>query len=149
MKFSIYLCVLACILFTSSCTNSTANSTEENGTTEVAGRWKLSKEEQKDTKSDGVAYSKQPTIVILNLQPNGYFQLYDSVTNKDWVKKGIPLIQERSRGQWSYSEKLLVLNHSNKDTSYIEKLTITEIDENQMITRGSNQKAKIYKTYGK
>ncbi len=149
MKFSIYTCLFGWFILLNSCTNSVPEQNAETQTNEIVGRWKLSKEEQKDTKSDGVAYSKQPTIVVLNLQPNGYFQLYDTITNKEWVKKGLPLIQERSRGQWSYEGKKLVLNHSTKDTSYTEQLTIEKLDKNQMITKGSDQKSRVYKTYGK
>lgn len=124
---------------------SQGNSAEEN----LKGRWKLTKEEHKMTREKGVQYSKQPTNVILHIQKNGYFTIYDTFIDPKWKEKGLPLIERRSKGQWQLNGKVLTLNHIEDDTSYEEKLEITTLNKTELVTRGSDKKANIYRTYGK
>lgn len=121
------------------------NSMEET----LKGRWKLTKEEHKMTREKGVQYSKQPTNVILHIQKNGYFTIYDTFIDPKWKEKGLPLIERRSKGQWQLEGKTLTLNYIEDDTSYSEKLEITTLSKTELVTRGSDKKANIYKTYGK
>lgn len=121
------------------------NSMEET----LQGRWKLTKEEHKMTREKGVQYSKQPTNVILHIQKNGYFIIYDTFIDPKWKEKGLPLIERRSKGQWQLTDKTLTLNYIEDDTSYAEKLEITKLSDTELVTHGSDKKANIYKTYGK
>lgn len=124
--------------------------TEDNSMEEtLKGRWKLTKEEHKMTREKGVQYSKQPTNVILHIQKNGYFIIYDTFIDPKWKEKGLPLIERRSKGQWQLNGKTLTLNHIDDDTSFVEKLEIAELTEKELVTHGSDKKANIYKTYGK
>jgi len=115
----------------------------------IVGRWKLEKEEQKATREKGVEYADQPTFVILNVQKNGYFILYDTFIDPAWKKKGLPLISERSKGQWEMKGKELSLHHNSDDTSFTEIVQVTEIGNKTLVTKGRDAKSNVYKTYGK
>ncbi len=130
-------------------TGTTEKTTTESNSTSLVGRWKLQKEERNSTREKGVAYSDQPTYVILHIQKGGYFLIYDTFIDPSWKKKGLPMINERSHGQWELDGKTLTLNHLKNDTSYVEKLQISQLDEQTLITEGSDRKSNVYKTYQK
>jgi len=134
-------------LYSCNSSKNTEDQEKEAGTS-IVGRWKLEKEEQKSTREKGVVYADQPTFVILNVQKNGYFILYDTFIDPAWKQKGLPLISERSKGQWELTGKQLKLNHS-ADSSYTEIIQISEITDKTLITKGQNTKSNVYKTYGK
>jgi hypothetical protein len=112
---------------------------------ELVGRWQLSKKEDKNSKS--IDLKNSPTVLILNLQKNGYFIYYDSVVNESWRKTGVPLIQVQSRGQWTLVGKDLTLTDSDQNT--VENLTIDSFDDNSMVTKSASNEAKVFTTYGR
>lgn len=148
-----YTPILFVLLLAASCASeSTEKTAEEQVTSEktgILGRWKLTKEEQKTTREKGVQYADQPTNVVLHIQKNGYFTIYDTFIDPKWKEKGLPLIQRRSKGQWTLEGKQLSLTHLMDDSSYTEELEITSITSSELITKGKDKKANIYKTYGK
>jgi len=111
----------------------------------LVGRWKLSKKEGNDKKS--IDLTNKSTVLILNLEENGYFTYYDSVTNPDWINTGVPRIQVQSHGQWSLEDKTLILTDSEQDKT--ERLVIQEISDNDMITKNAEKKSEIFTVYGK
>lgn len=115
----------------------------------VTGKWKLTREESKTPESETVEFSGQPSAIILHLQKNGYFIIYDSFTAPEWKKKELPLIQQRSKGQWELKNNQLTLTHLTDDTSFTEELEITSVSDAELITRGKNNRSNVYKTYGK
>lgn len=148
MKTSILLISFGIALLLSAC-NETSSKTATDKTTEISGRWKLAKAEQTSKSEKGVEYNNQPTNVVLHLQQNGYFIIYDTFVDPSWKEKGLPLIEQRSKGQWKYDGKTLTLMHTSGDTSYTETLKIKELSASSLITQGSDNKSAIYKTYGR
>lgn len=153
MKLIYITSILFALLLTASCTSESADKPAEEQSTPakdgILGRWKLTKEEQKTTREKGVEYSNQPTNIVLHIQKNGYFIIYDTFIDPAWKEKGLPLIQRRSKGQWALEGKQLSLTHLMDDSSYTEELEITSITSTELITKGKDKKANIYKTYGK
>lgn len=150
MKIAHPLLVIALPVYLVSCNSGSENPIKaDDMKSALAGRWELQKEEKNPSDEKGIAYSNQPTDVILKLEKNGYFLLYDTVLNPEWKSKGLPLITERSKGQWDYLDNKLVLNHTGKDTSYLEELEVSKVDDATLITRGKDKKSNIYKTYQK
>ncbi|ASS48720.1 MAG: hypothetical protein A3D31_06775 [Candidatus Fluviicola riflensis] len=153
MKLKSITSILFALLLVASCsTESTDKPVGEQVTSakeSIIGRWKLTKEEQKTTREKGVEYSTQPTNIVLHIQKNGYFIIYDTFIDPEWKEKGLPLIQRRSKGQWKLNDKQLLLTHLMDDSSYTEDLEITSITSTELITKGKDRKANIYKTYGK
>lgn len=148
---TLYTALLLCgVLLTTSCSeDAPAKDVLAENPKAIVGRWKLTKEERTKTHEKGVEYSNQPTNVILHIQQNGYFTIYDTFIDPAWKKKGLPLIQPRAKGQWELSGSTLALTHLSEDSSYTEKVEITAINDEELITRGQDKKSNIYKTYGK
>ena len=140
MKFNAYLSLLAAALITASCSDTTTLDKDK-----IAGRWQLSKKEDKNSKT--IDLKNSPTVLILDLKKNGYFIYYDSVVNQDWRKTGVPLIQVQSRGQWELKGKEIILTDSDKNT--LESLSINSFSDESMVTKSSNDGEKIFTTYGK
>lgn len=139
MKFNVYLSLLTATVITASCSDTTLDREK------IAGRWQLSKKEDKNSKT--IDLKNSPTILILDLKKTGYFIYYDSVVNQDWRKTGVPLIQVQSRGQWKLNGNEIVLTDSDKNT--IESLSIDSFTEESMVTQSSKEGEKIFTTYGR
>jgi hypothetical protein len=151
MKTNYILLIVFSILLTASCADNTpADAVLTDNPKAIVGRWKLTKEERTGKNHEkGVEYANQPTNVILHIQNNGYFTIYDTFIDPAWKKKGLPMILPRSKGQWELSGNTLALTHLSEDTSYTEKVRITTINDDELITRGQDKKSNVYKTYGK
>ncbi len=145
--------MLSALLTLAACSSQTKETTDSDAPIEnanqIMGRWKLTKEERMKSPEAGVQYSNQPTNIVLHLQKNGYFIIYDTFIDPTWKEKGLPLILQRSKGQWELNGKQLSLTHLSDDSSYSEVLEVTSIDDHQLVTRGKDKKSNIYKTYGK
>lgn len=145
--------MLSALLLFTACTSQTKEIPETEATVdyskEMMGRWRLTKEERLQSSEAGVQFANQPTNVVLHLQKNGYFIIYDTFIDPSWKEKGLPLILRRSKGQWELKGKQLSLTHLSDDSSYSESLEVTTINEHELITRGKDKKSNIYKTYGK
>lgn len=113
----------------------------------VTGRWVLIKSE--DSGSRKTDHQNQPSDVILNMRKNGFFIVYDTFVDPKWRKKGLPLIQERTSGQWKLEDSILTMVHEDKDTSYSENFKVVRCDGKELVTERSNKKTTIYRTYGK
>jgi hypothetical protein len=150
MKYPTAILVSACILLLfSSCSTDTseAKKSNEQQKLSVTGRWVLIKSE--DSGSRKKDHQNQPSDVILNIQKNGFFIVYDTFVDPKWRKKGLPLIQERTSGQWKLDDSLFTMMHQNKDTSFTEDFKILRCDGDELVTERSNKKMIIYRTYGK
>ena len=145
--------LIGVLAFTAACSGSAtenkAGGTPAELSESIVGRWKLTKEERMKTREKGVEYANQPTNVVLHIQKNGYFIIYDTFIDPKWKHKGLPLIQQRSKGQWQVKDKQLMLTHLSDDTTYTEELEVTTLDNTQLITKGKDRKSNVYKTYGK
>lgn len=113
----------------------------------VTGRWVLIKSE--DSGSRKTDHQNQPSDVVLNIQKNGFFIVYDTFVDPKWRKKGLPLIQERTSGQWKLDDSLFTLMHRDKDTAFSEDFKIVRCDGTELVTERSNKKTTVYRTYGK
>lgn len=150
MKHSaVNLLSLFILLIFASCTTDTkeVENTPEQKKISITGRWILIKSE--DSGSRKTNHQNQPSDVVLNFKKNGFFIIYDTLVDPKWRKKGLPLIERRTSGQWKLEDSLLTMIHEEKDSSYIEKFKIKICDGNQLVTERSNKKTMIYRTYGK
>ncbi len=113
----------------------------------VTGRWVLIKSEDSDSRKTD--HQHQPSDVVLNFKKNGFFIIYDTLVDPKWRKKGLPLIEKRTSGQWKLEDSLLTMIHDDKDTSFSEEFKIVRCDGKELITERSNKKTTVYRTYGK
>lgn len=142
------LSFLILLLFASCSTDSQkTEDTAEQKMIPITGRWVLIKSEDSDSRKTD--HQNQPSDVVLNIQKNGFFIVYDTFVDPKWRKKGLPLIQERTSGQWKLEDSLLTMIHRDKDTSFSENFKIKVCNGKELITERSNKKTTVYKTYGK
>ncbi|WP_430402100.1 hypothetical protein [Fluviicola sp.] len=114
----------------------------------VVGRWVLIKSEDSDSRKTD--HQHQPSDVVLNFKKNGFFIIYDTLVDPKWRKKGLPLIEKRTSGQWKLEDSLLTMIHDDdKDNSFSEEFKILRCDGKELITERSNKKTTVYRTYGK
>ena len=128
----------ASVLFAmSSCTSSTeANEDKselENVT--IAKKWVL---------TDKVHDKDKTSKVIFSLEPNGYFMVYDSITDPKMIAAGIGRILPISRGQWKTEGDKLIITHMSVDTIRPETLTIKKIESKELILLDNKNKAHKY-----
>jgi len=139
MKRTTGILFLTAGLIFSSCSSKTIDKES------LVGRWKLSKKEGNDKKS--IDLTNKSTVLILNLEENGYYTYYDSVTNPDWINTGVPRIQVQSKGQWTLEDQILVLTDSDQDK--VERLNIEKISDDDMVTKNSQKKSAVFTVYGR
>lgn len=113
----------------------------------IVGRWVLIKSEDSDSRKTD--HQNQPSDVVLNIRKNGFFIVYDTLVDPKWRKKGLPLIEKRTSGQWKLEDSLLTMIHQDKDTAFTEDFKVVRCDGVELVTERSNKKTTVYRTYGK
>lgn len=146
MKSYLPLCILMLVTF--SCANNEGKKVgyDDAKETSIIGKWKLQKLQKKSGASKRI--KEQPTEVVLSIMDGGYFVIYDTFIDPKFSQKGFNRISEISKGQWEFIDNSkLVLHHNYEDSSRLETLIVTLLNNNTLITKGENKKANIYKTY--
>lgn len=112
----------------------------------VVGKWQLTKTEDASKhaeKQNGLS------VIVLDIQKNGYFIVYDTFVDPNWKKKGLPLIEQRASGQWELKDEDLTLTYSEEQNGKVEQLKVTKLTSSELITKNEKAKSTVYKTYGK
>jgi hypothetical protein len=121
----------------SACANSENNNgliNEENSydTLELLkGTWTITKELH--SKGKNVVWQGRPTVPQLTFNQNAYFLIVDRVTDEKMQKDGIPAIQERYKGQFTWKNATLQLDHYVEDSLITEKFQINKITDKDLI----------------
>tara|TARA_B100000508_G_scaffold91658_2_gene71470 strand:- start:36976 stop:37458 length:483 start_codon:yes stop_codon:yes gene_type:complete len=108
--------------------------TELTDSEKLSTRWVLvnRRNESGDKSKD---FEKEPTSIVTYFEDNGYFRVYDSITearNEDGVQK----IEQRNSGQWEINEDgILVLRFTKPDTVIVEEFEIQELDKDKLIIK--------------
>jgi uncharacterized protein YcfL len=142
LSFFVLLLLASCSAETKEAKNAT-----KQGEISITGRWVLIKSEDAGIRKKD--HQNQPSDVVLNFRKNGFFIIYDTFVDPAWRKKGLPLIQRRTSGQWKLDGDALTMIYDEKDTSYSENFKIVRCNGKELVTERSNKKTTIYRTYGK
>ncbi len=108
--------------------------TELTDSEKLSTRWVLvnRRNESGDKSKD---FEKEPTSIVTYFEDNGYFRVYDSITearNEDGVQK----IEQRNSGQWEINDDgILVLRFTKPDTVIVEEFEIQELDKDKLIIK--------------
>ena len=135
MRRSFYYVIFMVLM--SACANSENNNgliNEENSydTLELLkGTWTITKELH--SKGKNVVWQGRPTVPQLTFNQNAYFLLVDRVTDEKMQKDGIPAIQERYKGQFTWKNATLQLDHYVEDSLITEKFQINKITDKDLI----------------
>lgn len=128
---------------------SSTPSTENEEAAPIVGRWKLTSEEKAPSNKSAIYSSKEHSMVVLQLQKNGYFMEYDTILDPEWKKKGLHQIERRSKGQYTYEGNTLTLNHSSNDTAFTEVMTVNKLTNTDLTVVFKSKNATVTKTYKK
>ncbi len=147
MRIKIHILVVTIFsLLVASCGD---NSTPKNDESSIQRKWTLQKTEDRSEKYQSEEFKNQPIEIILSLEENGYFVIYDTFLDPKFDGAGINKIQERSKGQWDYKDDVLTLNHMNVDNPRKEVLKVKTPSKDELVLQGADSKANIYTTYNK
>jgi len=96
------------------------------------------------TNENGVLENGLPSHVILSLEDNGYFLVYDTIIDNRFLAAGIKRIQPISKGQWKMEKNQLILNHLLPNLSHTEIFLIKSLDRNKLVTIDDKKIRHIY-----
>lgn len=141
MKTTVYSLFILLVTTLASCENAMDSAST------IKGKWLLEKQEKDSQKP--VTFKGQPTNIVLDLENNGYFLVYDTLMSDEWANTGVPRKQERARGQWTLEKDVLTLSHLSPDKNTIETYTIDQLSESQLVLSIKNKKGTVVSTYKK
>ena len=125
-----------CLIF-ASCTGgdgknkSSSNAADTDTLALLNGTWTLTKELH--SKGKNVIWEGRPTVPQLTFDKNSYFILADLVTDKKMQQEGIPAIQDRYKGQYTWKDQVLKLDHYEGDSLIVESFEIKKINGEQLV----------------
>ena len=93
--------------------------------------------------TDGIS-EDTPTMIIMSLEKNGYFIIYDTIIDPKFAEAGITKIQPISKGQWRYENNELRLMHLLPESNNPEVFKVKELSSTKLITEGLNSKVHKY-----
>lgn len=143
----LFYTLLIPVLFIVSCNDSEEENTEKNNTLEqksdneeeltpsemLSKRWVLVK--RTNSKQDKVIeFDEQNSSVITFFEDNGYFRVYDSLTDLD-KKHGVKKIEQRQSGQWEISNDKLILRYTQPDTVIVEELIVEKLEKSELVLK--------------
>ncbi len=138
MKKIIYLFLIVFTVVACGGTEETTN--KENDS--IVGKWTLYKEVKKGKSFN---YNGVPTATKIEFKENGYFILFDEITDEKINNDNIGSIQEDFKGQYEVTDKLLKINRFDGDSSSSETLTINELSSNELILKSDNGRLRYFK----
>jgi hypothetical protein len=107
-------------------------------------RWKFNERKSQDGKSS-VTYGDQSSDVVMRLEANGFYMVYDSITDKRIIDKGVRTLEQRHSGQWNLiDENTLVLQRIGSDTILFDTLNIDKLDSEELVTTTRNKNKITY-----
>ncbi len=141
MKVTVYLFLLSLTTLLIGC-NSGVPSKEA-----LNGKWLLEKQETENQQP--VTFDKKPTQIVLDVEANGYFLMYDTLIVDEWANTGVPRKQERARGQWELKNHELILNHLSPDKNTVEHYSIDALASDKMVLSLKTKSGTVISTYSK
>ena len=96
----------------------------------LLGSWTLTDEVFLNGKK--IIWADRPTMPQLKFGKNSYFMFADIVTDEKMIKEGIPAIQERYKGQFSFENSKLKLTHYEGESIINEIYVVKKIDADHL-----------------
>lgn len=143
MKTGFALLLILGLVTFQSCENKTSEkNVEKTEKTEatITGTWTLYKEVINGKQVD---HSGKPTAVSLTLKENGFYILFDKITDPK-ISGSVDEIQERYKGQFEQKDKVLTMNHFVNDSLVSKSVTIERLTENELILKDNTTKNQQY-----
>lgn len=138
-KYALYL-PLILLLFTVSCqgTQDVKNLKDS----DITGVWTLFKEEKQGKTID---YSGVPSATRIEFIENGYFILFDQITDEKINSSGIGSIQDKFKGQYELKDGHIRLNHYVGDSLIKQDLELLSMEGDVMVIKDPKGKVSHFK----
>lgn len=111
---------------------------------DLTGLWTLFKEEKQGKTQD---YSGVPSATRIEFIENGYFLLFDQITDEKINNSGIGSIQDKSKGQFEVKDGTIQLNHYEGDSLIKRQLTIVSFENDVLILKDEKGKTSHFKRH--
>lgn len=144
MKTQFFALLLISFSILSSCTTEEVKKeSKEVKETEatICGTWTLYKE---NINGKTIDHSGKPTAVNLKFEKNGYYILFDKITDKKISDSGVDEIQERYKGQYEWADKNLKMTHFIGDSVIVDSYTIQNLSSSDMVLENTSSKTVHY-----
>lgn len=129
--FITVLTIVTSMYFLNSCSGSSSETEKSTSSSQpIFGTWTLIKENKNGKE---VNYDGKPTSLKLTLKDNGYFILFDKITDEKIKNSGVSSIQEYYKGQYKKQNKTLVINRFEGDSIISTKYQIKELSNDQLV----------------
>lgn len=135
MKIFFSIFTISILFFTGCSTNSSSTISGE-----LIGKWKLSKEV---VNKKTLSYSENPIKTILSFEEEGYFHLYDDVSDLE-LGDEIGNIQSHYKGQYVYENTSLQLKHEEDGVEKNEEFTVKKITDTELILLDDEHKKELH-----
>jgi hypothetical protein len=117
---------------------------EKTRETLLVRRWRFNERKSADGETT-VKYGDQSSDVVMRLERNGFYMVYDSITDQRIIDKGVRTLEQRHSGQWNLiDENTLVLQRIGSDTIIFDTLLIDLLDDNELVTTTKNKNKITY-----
>ena len=109
---------------------------------DLTGLWTLYKVEKEGKTQD---YSGVPSATRIEFIENGYFLLFDQITDDKINSAGKGSIQDKLKGQYEVSKGALQLNHYVGDSLIRREMKIISLEKDVLILEDEKGKTSHYK----
>lgn len=114
-----------------------SNDEEQTPAEKLSKRWVLVKR----TSIDGekvIEFDENNSSIITFFEDNGYFRVYDSLTDHD-KSHGVKKIEQRQSGQWEITNDKLILRYTLPDTVIIEEHIVEKLEDSELILKSTDK----------
>lgn len=99
----------------------------------LSKRWVLVKRTSID-KDKVIEFDENNSSMITFFENNGYFRIYDSLSNHD-KSHGVKKIEQRQSGHWEIVDDILILRYTRPDTVIIEHHSVEKLEDTELILK--------------
>lgn len=103
----------------------------------LSKRWVLIKRTSIDGKKV-IEFDENNSSIITFFEDNGYFRVYDSLTDHDKAH-GVKKIEQRQSGQWEIIEDKLILRYTRPDTVIVEEHIVEKLEDSELVLRSEKR----------
>jgi len=140
MKNTLLLTAFLFLFLLIGCTSTT--DVKELQRADITGIWTLFKEEKQGKTID---YSGVPSATRIEFIENGYYLLFDQITDEKINSTSFGSIQDKLKGQFEVVDGTIQLNHYIGDSLVKRQLSIVSMEKDVLILQDDNGKTGHFK----
>lgn len=83
-----------------------------------------------------IEYGDESSQRLIHFEIDGFFKIYDSITDQRILDKGVSRIEQLASGNWELKDggKQLKLNYRNNDKVDVEIYTVSSLTNTELVT---------------